>query len=361
MLVANPRLLFYAVNGLGLGHVTRLLAIARQVRARCPGAQILFVTASEADSVIYKEGFAALKLPSKTIAGAARLRPQTHAKLVQTVTWNAVAAFNPAALIVDTFPAGAMQEILPLLRWEMRRVFVYRGQQPEKARDPYFQSTLGLYDLALIPHPEGSQEMPLPDGTPAVWTGEILIRTRDETLPRAEARARLGLPPDGRVLYVTFGGGGDAELHESLAIAFEALGTTDWTLAVANAPLDPRARPALPPNARWVSDYPMAECFAAFDGAVSAAGYNSVVELLHHGLPAVLLPFPRGVDDQFARVRAAVDAGAALTCPLEAEALDREVAQLADVSVTDSLREKAQALVPGDGAGKAAEAILGLL
>ncbi len=361
MRVANPRLLFYAVNGLGLGHVTRLLAIARQVRARCPGAQILFVTASEADSVIYKEGFAALKLPSKTIAGATRLRPQTYAKLVQTVTWNAVAAFNPAALIVDTFPAGAMQELLPLLRWEMRRVFVYRVQQPEKASDPYFQNTLGLYDLALIPHPFGSQEIPLPPETPGVWTGDILIRTRDEALPRDEARARLGLPLDGRVLYVTFGGGGDAELHASLAVAFDALGDSDWTLAVAAAPLDPRARPTLPANACWVSDYPMAECFNAFDGAISAAGYNSVAEILHHGLPAVLLPFARGVDDQFARVREAVDAGAALTCLLEANALREAAARLAEAAIAEGLRERAQALVAGDGAAKAAEAILGLL
>lgn len=361
MLVTNPRLLFYAVNGLGLGHVTRLLAIARQVRARCPGAQILFVTASEADDVIYKEGFAALKVPSKTIAGAARLRPQTYAKLVQTVTWNAVAAFNPAVLIVDTFPAGAVQELLPLLRWEMRRVFVYRVQQPEKANEPFFQNTLTLYDLALIPHAEGAEEMPLPPQTSAVWTGDILIRTREDALPRDEARARLGLPVAGRVLYVTFGGGGDEELHQSLSVAFEALGDTDWTLAVASAPLDRRQRPLLPANARTVDYYPMAECFPAFDGAVSAAGYNSVAEILHHGLPSILLPFPRGVDDQFARVQKAVDVGAALTCPLEPDALRRTTAQLADPAVAAGLRRNAQSLIPADGASRAAEAILGLL
>ena len=166
MLVSNPRLLFYAVNGLGLGHVTRLLAIARAVRRQCPDAQILFMTASEADDVIYKEGFAALKVPSKNMRAAAGLRFPTYAKLVQTVTWNAVAAFSPAALVVDTFPAGGLHELLPLLRWEMRRVFVYRVQQPEKARDPFFQNTLGLYDLALIPHTEGTEEMPLPPQMP---------------------------------------------------------------------------------------------------------------------------------------------------------------------------------------------------
>ncbi len=361
MLVPNPRLLFYAVDGLGLGHVTRLLAVARAARRLCPDAQILFVTASEADDVIYREGFAALKVPSKTIAAATRLRPQTYAKLVQTVTWNAVAAFNPAALIVDTFPAGALHEVLPLLRWEMRRVFVYRVQQREKALDPFFQNTLGLYDLALIPHVAGSEEMPLPPQTPGVWTGDIVIRRRDEALPRAEARARLGLPADGPVLYVTFGGGGDEELHRALSVAFAALGDWPGTLAVADAPLDRRNRPALPPNARWVSHYPMAECFTAFDGAVSAAGYNSVTETLHHGLPSVLLPFPRQLDDQFARVRKAVDAGAALTSDLDSDALRREVARLGDTETADSLRSHALALVPADGADRAADVILSLL
>ena len=361
MLVPNPRLLFYAVNGLGLGHVTRLLAIARAVRAQCPEAQILFLTASEADSVIYQEGFAACKVPSKTIAAATGLRPQTWAKLVQTVTWNTVAAFNPAALIVDTFPAGVLHELLPLLRWDMRRVFVYRVQQPDKARDPFFQNALALYNLAVIPHIAGSEDMPVPPQMPSVWTGDIVIRNRSDALSRQAARARLGLPAEGRVLYVTFGGGGGDEISESLEVTFAALHDSPWLLAVAGAPLERRRGQALPANAVSVSYYPMAECYAAFDAAVSSGGYNSVTELLHIGVPSVLLPSPRGLDDQFARVNKAVDAGAALTCALEPTALRDAVAQLADPNIADRLRQRAQEITPADGADVAAKAILDLL
>ena len=80
--IAEARLLFYAVNGLGLGHVTRLLAIARAVRSLAPDSQILFLTTSEADWVIYREGFAAVKIPSRSILATAKLRPAVYTKLV---------------------------------------------------------------------------------------------------------------------------------------------------------------------------------------------------------------------------------------------------------------------------------------
>src|SRR5258708_6709674 len=181
LMLRRPRLLFYAVNGLGLGHVTRLLAIARQVRSRLPDAEIVFLTSSEAEDVIYREGFAAFKVPSKTLRNETHLRPSTYARLLQTVTLHLLASFHPHILIVDTFPAGAMQELLPVLRWDSRKVFVFRAQRPEAAHSPLVQNTLELYDLAIIPHHEDEAiDAPLPEGLASVWTGPTLIRDRAE-------------------------------------------------------------------------------------------------------------------------------------------------------------------------------------
>ena len=192
--ITSPRLLFYAVNGLGLGHVTRMLAIARAVRILRPGAQILFVTTTEADHVIYREGFASVKIPSRTIIQRTGIQPGVYNKLAQTVVMNTVAAYNPAILIADTFPVGASQELLPTLSWNMRRVFVYRAQIAERAADTQFQTLLTAYDLAIIPHEIDSETLPLPPTLRPVWTGPILIRNRAEALSKVEARRRLGLP-----------------------------------------------------------------------------------------------------------------------------------------------------------------------
>lgn len=359
---AYPRLLFYAVNGLGLGHVTRLLAIARKVRECVPDAEIVFLTSSEAEDVIYREGFAAFKVPSRAIRGEARLRSATYARMLQTVTLNLLASFHPHVLVVDTFPAGSIQELLPVLRWESRKVFVYRAQRPEAALSPLMQTTLPLYDLALIPHREGEEEAPLPEGVERVWTGPIILRERAEAKAPAEARDILGLPEEGPALYVTFGGGGDADMDASLRTAVEALaGRPGLHLAVASAPLY-RGRLPRHPSVTPVDYYPMAELYPAFDAAVSAAGYNTAMELLHHGVPTAFVPFARQVDDQERRARQIGEAGAGLCLErLEPAALCAAVDRLLDPSAADAMREAAERLVPDSGAGRAADAIVRLL
>ncbi len=358
----SPRILFYAVNGLGLGHVTRLMAIAIAVRELRPQTQFLFLTTSEADNVLYSEGFPSVKLPSRSAITRTGLRPRVFYKLTHSVVMNTVAAFNPAVLVVDTFPAGASQELLPALSWEMRRAFVFRAQQAERMADPFFQAALASYDLCIVPHTAGSENLTIPETVAQKWTGEIFIRSREQALSRADARAALGLPQEGKVLYVTFGGGGDDEIERALTMTLEAASVQGWTIAIAEAPLQSiKSRRASDKHIVPIRHYPMAECFNAFDGAVSAAGYNTTVELLHFGVPSLLIPFPRGLDDQFERVERLTAAGAVLKGHLDVAKLREQLTALATPAVADALSRTARKMVPENGANAAAAAILGLL
>jgi len=359
--VRYPRVLFYTVNGLGLGHVTRLLAIARKLRGLLPDAEILFFTSSEAEDVVFREGFAAVKVPSKTLRARASIRPTTYARLLHTVTLNVIAAFHPHVLVVDTFPAGAMQELLPVLRWDCRKVFIYRVQRPEVAQSTLMQSSLALYDRIVVPHVSGEVSIPMPEQADAVWTGPILIRDRTEAMTREAARELLGLPKSGHVLYIAFGGGGDPAMDAALERTVQALHDCGTLLAVARAPLHrgeiPRLEHVVP-----VVHYPMAEALPAFDAAISAAGYNSAMELMHFGIPCALVPFPRQVDDQAERARALERAGAALCVEeLGTDALQEACRKLLDPDTAARMSETAQAQVPRNGAERAAQAIADLL
>ncbi len=356
-----PRILFYAVDGLGLGHVTRLLAIARKLRGIRPDAEILFFTSSEAEDVIFREGFAAVKVPSKTLRSQARIRPATYARVLHTLTLNLMAAFHPHVLVVDTFAAGCLQELLPVLRWDSKNVFVFRVQRPEVSRAPLMQSALQLYDLVIVPHTPGEVDVPVPEGCDTLWTGPILIRDRDEAFSRERARQLLGLPADAKVVYISFGGGGDADMDAALALSLDALAGAGAHLAVAEAPLY-RGQILRREDMTAVAHYPMAEMYQAFDAAVSAAGYNSTMELMHHGIPSVLVPFPRQVDDQLERARALAKAGAAYCLEtLSADNLRQAVAQLLDEGRAAELAQAASRQVPTNGAVRAAEAISELL
>jgi UDP:flavonoid glycosyltransferase YjiC (YdhE family) len=362
-MIKSPRILLYAVNGLGLGHVTRLMSIARQLRAQRPAAQILFLTSTDAAEVLSREDFAAVKVPSKSARSRQRLATPRFAELVQSVTWSAVSAFHPHLMVVDTFPAGALQELVPLLTWEMARAFVFREQRLERAEHPLVQNSLALYHRVIVPHHAGEAEIPVPDGPDVRWVGPVFIRDRSEALSREEARERLGLPPDGPILYVAFGGGGDPDSTRYLEVVAGVLKEMGVMGAFAPGPLSHhRGLPEGLKAMKRIEYYPMAECLSAFDGAVSAAGYNSVMELLHHGVPSLLIPLERQVDDQAARCQWAFETGAALTVSEPTRAnLKAQIGKLLDPGVAEGLRQRAMALVPESGAGRAAALLLELV
>ncbi|HEX8234947.1 MAG TPA: hypothetical protein VF600_03240 [Abditibacteriaceae bacterium] len=370
----RPRLLFYAVNGLGLGHVTRLLGLARAVRLQSPEAEVLFLTTTEAAHVIYSEGFAALKLPSRAAAAAGRLRHDSWLRLSQTVVWNAISAFDPHCLVVDTFAAGTLQELLPILRWPLRKVFIFRAQRPERAHDPFLQSTLRLYDLILVPHEQDSENVPTPEGVASLWTGPMLLRERSELLQREQARAMLGLAPDAELGLLVLGGGGEPEMQAARTQLREAMAAVQSPIQwiELQGPLtryDPGEYSSAPAHDSWrtLRDvHPLMIYLRAFDCAIAAAGYNTTHELQAAAVPCALWPFARDVDDQESRV-AQLSAAGRVLCIGSGAAENRvpELAaamrSLADASTRERLRAAMHGASTRNGTHIGAEAILSLL
>lgn len=333
------RIVSYAINGRGVGHLVRQLAILRWVRRYAAlldvQAECWVLTTSEADTLARREGFAAFKLPSKAMMRDAQIDPTRWLAVARGWVLNAVAGIAPDLLIVDTFPGGSFGELVPVLELVPTRVLVARAVKDEIAGDDAYRGLIPMYQTQIIPDDRG--------------VGPIMLREREELLDRAAARRALGIPDGARAVYVTLGGGGDEAAPRVLAPLTDALLARGWHVVVGAGPLyaGPERRG---PGITWMDRYVPMELFGGLDAAVSAGGYNSVNELMFAGVPTVFLPQPRLADDQEGRAAAAAAAGAGRLAPT-IEAIPELLEAPGDPAA-------ARALVAHNGARAAAAEIL---
>ena len=360
------RVLLYTVNGMGLGHVTRLLAVARWLRILLNGlnlqARIFFLSCSDADAVIGAQGFPSFKLPSKTTLRAANLSDKQAVEVIRGVAGATLDELDPDILVIDTFPTGSYDELLPMLgRDRVTKVFVFREQRSDwAARIPY-ERLLSSFQLLLIPHPEGFFELPfVPPSTLRVgWAGDIIFGERGDLWTKAKVRRSLGLSANKTVIYTAAGGGGDPDSERTLATIIKTAQEVPGVhLVVGAGPLN-RGTGRTGRNLYWTNYFPISRLFRGFDFAISSSGYNTVHEVLHFGLPAILYPQLRGADDQLGRARWVEGEGAGVRLEkLTPARLRKALARMQDRDFRKEVSRRAKALVPTNGARRAAEIIL---
>lgn len=355
------RVVCYAVNGTGVGHVTRLLAIARWLRRYAAALdqqlEIWFLTSSEADGLVFAEGFASFKIPSKTIVRETGIDRTAYVALAKQWVWHTLGLLRPDLLVVDTFPRGSFGELLGALDLCRRTAFVYRPVRREVAERRDFQAMLPLYDLLLVP--EDAEDVIVPEKAAGLLshTGPVLSRERWELTGRDEARRRLGIAEGRRCVYVSAGGGGDKDAETHIQDAVRALAADPALQVVVGAGPLYRGQPF---PGITIAPGRAAEWSLAFDAAVSAAGYNTFGELMFAGVPTAFLPQEKLADDQAARAERAEKAGAAILLSPGAGALDVHRAVTELLARTEA-RAAARALVPENGARVAAAELLRLL
>jgi UDP-N-acetylglucosamine--N-acetylmuramyl-(pentapeptide) pyrophosphoryl-undecaprenol N-acetylglucosamine transferase len=360
------RILYYAINGVGIGHVRRLVALARPLRqlALEGGINIeqVFLTSSEAGQLLFKEGFAYLKLTSLDVVRESGLETGPYREFAKQWVAKTITLLNPDVFVVDTFPRGAFGELSHIGSVRRRRILIYRPSKAERAREDQFHSGLTDYDRVLVPESEENSKAVMPaclEERPAYY-GPVIARDRHDLLSREMARSRLGLDSKSLVIYVSLGGGGHVGVGEMFSWILAALKEMDNISIVVGAGPLYRGLPCYGKNLVWLVDASVCELMNAFDFAISAAGYNSFCELMHFGVPTIFVPLPCGLDDQEARAERAVKAGAGQTLRPYAsrEEIHRALSRWFLPGVRAEAAERARLLVPHNHAKEMAAEIL---
>lgn len=378
----RPVALLYCHDTFGLGHLRRTVAVAEELRRRCPGLSALVATGSPvAHRFRLPDGVDYLKLPAVAKRGdglyAARTLPLEFDRLLalrRDLLLSAARHLRPQLVVVDNVPGGLAGEATPALE-ELRRagtstlVLGLRDvvDEPSRVRrawtrDGSYAMLDELYDRILV----YGEETVFDAVSEYRFSSRAAAKTRYVGyLQRAEhGVADPGSPA--RVL-VTVGGGEDGETLLRAALAARSRmppGAARWL--VVTGPFLPAARrAALAAEAarmpgitlvEFVDDLP--EAIAESAAVVSMAGYNSVCEILSAGRPAVLVPRVRPRLEQLVRARALERRGLVRVLPPDRLTPDTLAAEI------QTLLEPAT--VPGrpvdlGGLARTGEELIGLL
>lgn len=245
-------------------------------------------------------------------------------------------------------------------------VWVRRGMwRPQAPAGQLAQSA--RFDLVIQPGElgGGADRGPLSGRTDAVHVPPVSLTDVLPAATREEARATLGLPQDRQVLLLAPGSGALGSVEATAAQVREVVAAhgPEWVVAVtrqaiARHSVGAQERPGSPVVV--LDDvYPLARHLAAFDAAVSAAGYNAVHELLSASVPTLLVPSVHHVtDDQEARAAGVARRGAALLPGRGG--LEAAVTELLDPRVRGELRAACDRLERADGGRETAERVAAL-
>lgn len=303
-----PVVLFVTDNGHGLGHLTRMLAVARRAGGRF---RPLFLTLSEAYPVLKDWGMPVEYMPSY------RRMAMTRASFQPIFARRLLALLNhvrPRAVVVDHIhPLPVMGQIRGLSRgiewvWSRRGMWRRGFNVDALARSANFDTILEPSDVAA-PMDAGAT---MYDRDRVVTVPPVVLIPPDEQLPRDRAREELGLPREGKAVLILLSDSETEKLASLIGRVRDVVREVAGPDTSLFAPLHILHRGRLPviEGVAMKPVYPMSRYLQGFDAVVSTAGYNSYHEVVASGVPAVFVARDtNSLDDQKRRAEFGALAG----------------------------------------------------
>lgn len=355
------RILFHPTNGIGLGHLSRLGAIALAVRSRYSDVRVLFGLETAHHELIDALGFPYVSLPSKRIHRAwwedegSAVMSRLRTGMLEAI----FREFNPHLTVFDGTPTEEFLD-MTLRRCGVTAVCLREMKHLERSQT----NTKLLRSARLIIVPAQPTDWHLPESlmAKAVYVGQIarVPSTASPIGARQDSR-------DSRIRVVISGGGGGypgtVDFYNRAQMAFQIC-QRDMPELEGILVTGPLFREwlslCLVPGVRLLPfEADMPGLLTSARIAIVQGGYNTIAELAALRVPSICVPADRMHDDQFKRVRHMSDRLPWLREIIDADAdgIAREMRALIDLPAND----KREPAFDSSGAQIAAEALWRLL
>lgn len=282
--VSKRRIVFMTSNGVGLGHLTRAMAIASHLPS---DTEVAIFTLSQAFKLAEDAGYLTQFIPFHRLTGASV--PDWNTALSKELS-DFLSFFRPDTLVFDgNVPYSGL--VSALNQWPgVKRVWVRRGLWSTTQNDTISREV--HFDLVI--EPEDFSARFDRGATTLSKVGcrvpPILASSPDDRLTRAQARQELGLDPQSNVVAMMLGAGTNFDFQRIRKRLLKDLTDRDDIDVLEIVP--PFAsQPDNEPNAlhRQISLYPAFRYSNAFDAMISSAGYNSFHEAILGGIPTLFV------------------------------------------------------------------------
>ena len=355
----RKRVLFVSSNGFGLGHLARLLAIARRMPA---GVEPVFATMSQAMGIVRQAGYPAEYLPANVFGNA---DPRDWNGWLSEQFAQILDFHRPAAVVFDGgLPYAGILEAVAT-REDAGLVWIRRGMWRDIQSNADLLARQRFFDLVIEPADVAAAS---DRGATVEWRSHALgvppiaLLEDSELFERGEAAARLGLDSSRPAVLIQLGSGANRDIVGMTDEVLKALSARSTLQPVLLEWLIASAELNLWPGVKRLKGFPVTKYYRAFDFTISAAGYNSFNEIIAFGLPAIFVSNEHPMlDDQRGRASFAEENGAAYSVPeTQLHAIDSFVDAILDDKVQWLMRANCQRLAQPNGAAEAAAAIAAL-
>lgn len=295
-LTLPERIVFFNVNGSGMGHLNRCLAYARRLQAQ---ATPVFFSLASAMEIIEEMGFCGDYFVSH------------YWSADSTFSWNSELAVRfamflervrPRVVVFDgTWP---FQGFMAACRAYGVSSLVWSNRGLLKSDLAQVNVDEAAFDLVVQPGEPGQiiETTDIQSGGRRLLVPPVCLLDEDELLTRTQAREQLGLPSDQACVLFSLGPG---NLKDVSGIGFGLIDLFEkhgFQVLWARPPISVQDA-VLPDTVRPLSLYPLARYLRAFDVFVGAAGYNTCCELMQARIPSLLVPNEHLADDQQKRAQ----------------------------------------------------------
>ncbi|SNT12169.1 glycosyltransferase [Tropicimonas sediminicola] len=350
------RTMFFPTNGVGLGHAQRCAVIAEAMPAR----SATFAAFPSCVPMILRRGFDCMPLVSRSDT-----HDEPHANDVLTYRRLSQALRRRDQLVFD---GGFVFDSIfrTVLEKDLLAVWIRRGLWPDGTSARIALDREHIFERIIVPS-EPFEELNdhYSFGAKVHMVGPIVKRTQ-QTPEQREAfreglRERFGRRFD-RLVVSMLGGGVASDRAAQLQMISSALSDRDDCLHLILVWPGSVVAPALHgwPNTHVVQTLEATALGMAADFVLSAAGYNSVGEILYHQIPAIFIPQSAPyLDNQTRRAQALAERGlGAMVEETEFLRLERCLRDFLDGTAVEQVRSAlGQAELPSPGADEAARLI----